>query len=145
MAFIVAEKGDLVTVYFTLAYTNGKVYVSNRGAQPLEILLGSNTFVPGVEDAILGMKIDETKTITLSQPFGPKIMELLLPLSRAEIPDHIQCENGKQVTITLPDNREITGVFKDVTDETAILDTNPPYAGQDMVLTVELVMIINKC
>ena len=60
------EKGDTAVIDFK-GFVDGKELEGGSGANyPLEI--GSNTFIPGFEDAVLGMKVDETKTIDLKFP-----------------------------------------------------------------------------
>ena len=60
------ETGDTAVIDFK-GFVDGKELDGGSGANyPLEI--GSNTFIPGFEDAVLGMKVDETKTIDLKFP-----------------------------------------------------------------------------
>ena len=62
----VVEKGDTAVIDFK-GYVDGKELEGARGVNfPLEI--GSNTFIPGFEDGVLGMKVGETKTINLKFP-----------------------------------------------------------------------------
>ncbi len=62
----VVETGDTAVIDFK-GFVDGKELDGGSGANyPLEI--GSNTFIPGFEDAVLGMKVDETKTIDLKFP-----------------------------------------------------------------------------
>lgn len=61
-----AESGDTAVIDFT-GYVDGKELEGGRGENyPLE--LGSNTFIPGFEDAVIGMKIGEEKSIDLRFP-----------------------------------------------------------------------------
>ena len=60
------ETGDTAVIDFK-GFVDGKELDGGSGANyPVEI--GSNTFIPGFEDAVLGMKVDETKTIDLKFP-----------------------------------------------------------------------------
>ncbi len=60
------ETGDTAVIDFK-GFVDGKELDGGSGANyPLEI--GSKTFIPGFEDAVLGMKVDETKTIDLKFP-----------------------------------------------------------------------------
>ncbi len=67
----VAEKGDTVAVQYTGKLTNGKVFDSSipRG-QAFEFVLGSGMVIPGWEKGILGMKVGEKKTLTISPEDG---------------------------------------------------------------------------
>jgi len=58
-----AEKGDRVSFDYS-AKTDGKVFETNTTA----IAIGSGQFIPGFEDALIGVKAGEQKTIELSFP-----------------------------------------------------------------------------
>ena len=60
------EKGDTAVIDFK-GVVDGKELEGGTGENyPLEI--GSNTFIPGFEDAVIGMKLGETKDIDLKFP-----------------------------------------------------------------------------
>ncbi len=58
-----AEKGDRVTFDYS-AKTDGEVFESNTTT----IVLGSGQFIPGFEDALLGAKAGEQKTVEITFP-----------------------------------------------------------------------------
>lgn len=61
-----AEDGDTAVIDF-IGYVEGKELDGGKGENyPLE--LGSNTFIPGFEEAVVGMKINEEKSIDLKFP-----------------------------------------------------------------------------
>ncbi len=61
-----AENGNTAVIDFT-GYVEGKELEGGKGENyPLE--LGSNTFIPGFEEAVVGMKIGEEKEINLTFP-----------------------------------------------------------------------------
>ncbi len=61
-----AESGNTAIIDFT-GVVDGKELEGGKGENyPLE--LGSNTFIPGFEDAVIGMKIGEEKSIDLRFP-----------------------------------------------------------------------------
>lgn len=61
-----AASGDTATIDFE-GFVEGKKLDGGTGENyPLE--LGSNTFIPGFEDAVIGMKINDTKEIDLKFP-----------------------------------------------------------------------------
>ncbi len=60
------EKGDTVTIDFE-GFVDGKAFEGGK-AENHELEIGSNTFIPGFEDQIIGMKIDEEKDINVKFP-----------------------------------------------------------------------------
>jgi len=62
----VAEKGDFAVIDF-IGYIDGKE-MENGEATDYPLELGSNTFIPGFEDQVIGMKVGEEKDIKVTFP-----------------------------------------------------------------------------
>ena len=60
------ESGDIATIDFE-GFVNGKAFEGGK-AEKHELEIGSNTFIPGFEDQVIGMKIDEEKDIKVKFP-----------------------------------------------------------------------------
>ena len=60
------EKGDITVIDFE-GFVDGKAFEGGK-AENHELTIGSNTFIPGFEDQIIGMKIDEEKDINVKFP-----------------------------------------------------------------------------
>ncbi len=60
------EKGDIATIDFE-GFVDEKAFEGGK-AQGHELEIGSNTFIPGFEDQVIGMKIDEEKDIQVKFP-----------------------------------------------------------------------------
>lgn len=60
------ENGDVTVIDFE-GFVNGKAFEGGK-AEGHELTIGSNTFIPGFEDQIIGMKIDEEKDIKVKFP-----------------------------------------------------------------------------
>ena len=61
-----AENGDTVNIDFE-GFVDDKAF-DNGKAEDYDLELGSNTFIPGFEEQIVGMKIDEEKDIKVTFP-----------------------------------------------------------------------------
>jgi trigger factor len=61
-----AEKGDRVTVDF-VGTIDGEAFEGGT-ATDIEVILGSNTFIPGFEDALLGVRVGETPLVKATFP-----------------------------------------------------------------------------
>jgi len=66
------EKGDIAVIDFTGYIDGEKMENGSAEAYPLEI--GSNSFIPGFEDQLIGMKVGESKRIKVTFPenYGAK-------------------------------------------------------------------------
>ncbi len=60
------EKGDIATIDFE-GFVDGKAFEGGK-AENHDLEIGSNTFIPGFEDQVIGMKIDEEKDINVKFP-----------------------------------------------------------------------------
>ena len=60
------EKGDITIIDFE-GFVDGTPFEGGK-AEGHELEIGSNTFIPGFEDQIIGMKIDEEKDINVKFP-----------------------------------------------------------------------------
>ncbi len=60
------ESGDIATIDFE-GFVDGKAFEGGK-AEGHELEIGSNTFIPGFEDQVIGMKIDEEKDINVKFP-----------------------------------------------------------------------------
>ena len=60
------ENGDIATIDFE-GFVNGVAFEGGK-AEGHELEIGSNTFIPGFEEQIVGMKIDEEKDINVKFP-----------------------------------------------------------------------------
>ena len=60
------ESGDIATIDFE-GFADGKAFEGGK-AEGHELEIGSNSFIPGFEDQVIGMKIDEEKDIQVKFP-----------------------------------------------------------------------------
>ena len=60
------ESGDITVIDFE-GFVDGKAFEGGK-AEGHELEIGSNTFIPGFEDQIIGMKVDEEKEIQVKFP-----------------------------------------------------------------------------
>jgi len=60
------EKGDIAVIDFE-GFLDGNPFEGGK-AEKHELEIGSNTFIPGFEDQVIGMKIDEEKDLNVTFP-----------------------------------------------------------------------------
>jgi trigger factor len=61
-----AESGDRVTIGFK-GTINGEAFEGGTG-EGIQVLIGSNTFIPGFEEQLIGIGANETRTLKVSFP-----------------------------------------------------------------------------
>lgn len=138
-----AQNGDIVKVHYTGKLEDGTVVVSSEGRDPAQFELGKQQVLPGIERAVVGMNVGESKTaiIPASDAHGPHRPELVVVVRRAELPDEIKAEVGQQLLMRQPSGQELQVTVTDADDDSVTLDANHPLAGQDLTFDLELVEI----
>ena len=123
--------------------SNGEVFDSSEGRDPLEFTLGAGQIIPGFENGIIGMQVEESKILQIpaSEAYGEPKEELKQEVQKAQLPSEINPEVGLQLLSKAPDGREIPLVVTEVKEDTIIIDSNHPLAGEDLTFEVTLVGI----
>ena len=79
MSETTAHNGDTVSVHYLGKFPGGKVFVTSmqsaavkaglfspaRDYNPLQVVMGAHQVIIGFEEALIGMKVNETKEVTL--------------------------------------------------------------------------------
>jgi peptidylprolyl isomerase len=139
-----ANSGDTVRINYTGKLTDGTVFDSSEGRDPLEFKIGENTIIPTLETAVVGMNISDKATveITAENAYGPHQPEAIQTVERDQIPAEVELTVGAQLQATAPDGQVMVLTVAAVEDTTVTLDGNHPLAGQDLIFDIELVEIV---
>jgi peptidylprolyl isomerase len=139
-----AKDGDTVQVNYTGTLADGTVFDSSVGRTPLEFTLGQDQVIPGFEQAVLGMKVGEKKTVTIpaAEAYGPHLDTLVIQVPRDQIKLDGEIAVGQTLHATGPNGQQIQFLVLDISDNgTVTLDANGPLAGKDLTFEIELVKI----
>lgn len=138
-----AQNGDTVKVHYTGKLEDGTVFQSSEGGDPLEFQLGQQQILPGIEKAVVGMDVGESKTTTIpaDDALGPHRPDLVAVVPRAELPDDIQPEVGQQLLMREASGQELRVLVTDTDADSVTLDGNHPLAGRDLTFDLQLVEI----
>lgn len=139
-----AKIGDKVKVHFKGYLENGTVFGSTTDEEPFEFTIGEKNMLPGFENAVVGMRNGDTKTITLppEEAYGHPKKELEHAMARSGFPPEIDLEIGKRLRVRTQNGKYTMVTIKDFTEESIILDENDPLAGKTLSFKIELVEII---
>lgn len=136
-----AKSGDTVRINYTGTLKTGETFDSSEGRDPLEFVVGSGQIIPGLDAAIPGMAVGDTKKVEVpcEQAYGETNPDARQSVPRAEIPDNIPLDLGTQLQMQTPQGQVVQVVVADVTEDVVTLDANHPLAGKDLVFDIEVV------
>ena len=139
-----AESGDTVKVDYTGRLVDGTEFDSSVDRGPLEFTIGSGQLIYRFEQAVIGMKVGESKTITIpaEEAYGLRYEELVFEVDRSQFSDDAKLDVGSVINFYSPALGGLKAVVLAVSESTVILDCNHPLAGRDLVFDIELIEIV---
>ena len=138
-----AKSGDTVKVHYTGTLEDGTVFDTSVEREPLEFTVGQGQLIPGFEQAVIGMKVGDSKTINIpaDQAYGPHRDDLILVIERSQLPEDLDPEVGQQLPMMQVDGSSITVIIIELSETTATIDANYSLAGKNLTFEIELVEI----
>ena len=139
-----AKSGDTVRIHYTGTLDDGTEFDSSAGRDPLEFALGGGQVIPGFDNAVDGMAVGESKTVTIpvEEAYGERHDQLVQEVPRNVLPDEIEPAVGMQLQSQSPEGHVMNLVITEVATETITVDGNHPLAGQALTFAIELVEIV---
>ncbi len=141
------RRGDRVRVHFTGTLEGGEVFDSSRDGEPLEFTLGAGEVIRGVERAVEGMAVGETKTITVppEEAYGPQHDDQVVVVDRSSLPADLEPEVGMVMEASSTGKGVIAYVtIIEVDGDRVTLDANHELAGKTLNYEITLVEIAGK-
>jgi peptidylprolyl isomerase len=144
-AKMAAKAGDLVRVHYKGTLSDGTVFDSSEGREPLEFTLGEGMVIPGFEKAVSGLEVGQSivKTIPAAEAYGPVIEDMVVRVPRSQLPPDLDLEAGQELQLRSEHGVMIAHVA-DVDEEGVVLDANHPLAGEDLTFDITLDSIGSK-
>ncbi|MBI1727814.1 MAG: peptidylprolyl isomerase [Candidatus Rokubacteria bacterium] len=136
------EKGSSVKIEYTLKDDKGAVLDTNTGKEALAFTQGAKQIIPGLDNALLGMKAGDSKKVTVKPEDGYGPVD---PKAEAEVPKNVLPQGAAVVGTRLlargQDGQPRPVTVKAVKDTTVLLDLNHPLAGQTLFFDVKVVSV----
>lgn len=134
------KAGDTIAVNYTGKFEDDTVFDSSEGKQPLQFTVGAGQLIKGFDEAVVGMKKGEKKTITLApeEAYGPRQEGMIIDIPRAQIPADMKLEVGMRLHLRDPNGNPVPAVVAEITEETVKMDANHPMAGKTLIFDIEI-------
>lgn len=136
--------GLVVSLAYQLRLDDGEEIDAAAAADPLVYLHGAGNIIPGLERELDGMRVGESKRVTVSPEDGygdmdPDAFELM-PYD--VFPTDLELEEGLEMRLV--DNttgQQIQAYVSELREEGVLLDLNHPLAGETLFFDVEVVSL----
>jgi FKBP-type peptidyl-prolyl cis-trans isomerase SlyD len=130
----------VVSLDYTLT-VDGQVVDSTEGDEPLQFLQGHQNIIPGLERELTGMRIGQSKTVTVPavEAYGEVDPDNIVDVPRSEFPSEIPLETGIELEVKNADGEVLTATIAEVTTDSVQLDFNHPLAGKELTFNVTVV------
>ncbi|MHC1631514.1 MAG: FKBP-type peptidyl-prolyl cis-trans isomerase [Methanotrichaceae archaeon] len=139
-----AKKGDTVKVHYTGKLEDGTVFDSSAGSAPLEFKISEGLVIPGFDEAMEGMSPGESKTVEITpvKGYGSHHEDLVVEISRDNLPPEVEPEVGQVIQIGQSHDKMLQIQVVETSEEKVVLDANHPLAGKMLTFEIELLEIV---
>jgi FKBP-type peptidyl-prolyl cis-trans isomerase 2 len=135
----VISEGKTVGFEYTLSLSDGTVVESNVGGDAFTYTQGQGQILPALEQALLGLAIEDTKRVTLApaDAYGEVNQEAFQEIPLDQIPEEAR------VVGTILGAQGYDGPIRvhEVDEEFVILDFNNPLAGKTLTFDIRIVSL----
>ena len=147
------EAGDNVTVDYIGWFNNGTIFDTSiasvaqdagiyhplRDYTPMSFIAGSGSMISGFDNATMGMKVGESKNVTLSpaEAYGEYDPEMIIPINMTDLTSQNITPYVNQ-TLYIGYTGQPVRVHSIPNNTTVLIDVNSPMAGksQNFKITV---------
>jgi peptidylprolyl isomerase len=138
-----AKNGDVVRVHYTGKLEDGMVFDTTLNRDPLQFQIGGGQLIPGFEEAVIGMKVGESKTTKVppEKAFGTYHQEKVYVIDRSQFPADV--EIGQKFEFGQGENqpKKVVAVT-DISKGSVTVDGNHVLAGLNLIIDIQLLEVM---
>jgi FKBP-type peptidyl-prolyl cis-trans isomerase SlyD len=137
----VVAPDHIVLMNYRLVDDAGKELDASQENEPLAYLHGRNSIIPGLENALTGLKAGDKKevTVTPANGYGERQNDLQFTLPRSQFGDQTP-QIGMMIELQAQEDNLVAHVV--ALDENSVtLDGNHPMAGKTLHFSIEIVSV----
>lgn len=134
------QKDCIVEMRYTLSDGEGTVIDQSPEGKPLPYLHGHKNIVPGLEAALTGTPVGETKKVTVSpeEGYGTREEQLVLAVPRDQLPAEVSPEVGMTLGMETSQGQTVPVRVTEVEPDHVKLDANHELAGVTLHFEVKI-------
>lgn len=137
----IVAPNKVISMNYVLKDSSGTIVDSSEGT-PLSYLQGHKNIIPGLENALSGLKVGEQKQVQVSpeEGYGPVNPNLMFSVPLQQFGDNAP-QTGMMVQMNTDRGETFVATVVKVENGLVFLDGNHPLAGQDLFFDVEITEI----
>lgn len=126
-----------VTIDYTLT-VDGAVVDASTKEHPFSYVHGRHQIVPGLEQALAGLKAGDSKKVTVTPELGYGAVnpQMFVEVDRSHLPKDVEPKVGMGIQGHRADGGMFMGRIHEVKASGVVLDLNHPLAGKTLVFQV---------
>jgi len=138
---VAIQNGSKVSIHYTLT-VEGEVVDTSQGNPPLEYVHGQGQIIPGLEEALIGLKSGDKKNAVVApeKGYGPRFDQAVQKIPASSFPQKDSLKVGDMVSGQVS-GKPFQGKVVEVTDADVTLDMNHPLAGKELHFDVEVLSV----
>ena len=140
---MIVKKGNNIKVHYTGTLKDGSKFDSSIGREPLGFEVGAGMMIKGFDDAVIGMKKGEKKSVQIiaSEAYGEYRDDLLHNVPKNQVPPDLNPQVGQKLAITQENGSQVPVTIKEVTKDKIVIDANHELAGKDLNFEIEIIEV----
>lgn len=138
-----AANNNVVLFHYTVTEAGGEVVDTSRErGEPLAVLLGHGSLIPGVENALRGKKQGDKFEVTVApaEGYGERRDDAVQRVPKKFFRDAERLKPGMQTVLNTQDGPRMVTIAK-VGSSVIDVDVNHPLAGKSLVFDLEIVEV----
>ena len=139
------NENNQFSLLFKMELEDGTEVESNFDEEPIVFEIGNGGLTVGMEDALIGKKVNETVKITLTPDlaFGLPDESNIHSMPISDFPDDLPPEENQVIAFDGPDDTEIMGTIIKINNDEVDVDFSHPLSGRTIIFTAKIIEIFN--
>ena len=137
------ESGSRVRIEFVIRLDNGSLVGTSDEKTVLTFNVGEGKMIKALEDKMIGMKENESRTISISpdEGYGQYKKEMVLRVDRSEFGPDMEIKVGRTIQYQGRARERVNFFVNEVNGQTVTIDGNHPLAGLDLSYEIDVISI----
>jgi FKBP-type peptidyl-prolyl cis-trans isomerase SlyD len=128
------DKNSFVTIDYLIHLGKEETYPPDGKPEAISFCMGWGAMPPGLEEALIGMAVNDHKVITLAaeQAYGKFDDELVMEVPRADFGLEVELRPGLVFETENEEGQPVYFIVQEVGPESVRIDFNHPLAGKNL-------------